>query len=445
MFHALAGFVPERWFTFFSERDMIQAGAACLDITPPLGTPIPGLFHERLAERIHDPLHVRGFVLEVDGQGIAFVVCDLIGLKRDLLDRAKAKIADQIGLTADRVVISCTHTHTGAATSDDDYASFVVTRIVDVVRLAWEMREPAQVGFGRAEESRVAFNRRFRMADGSVRTNPGVGNPDVVESVGLIDPEIGVLCMQRVDGQTIGLLANYALHYVGAPDSERSVSADYFGAFSAMVQRLKDAKFVAALSNGACGDINNTDVMGGTRSKNDRFQHSERVAGLIAAGALWAWNEMDFSADVALGAVMEEVILATKGKPTEVEFARIEEIETKEKPTMSERAFVRRITKRMADVPERVHTYVQALRVGNLGIVAVPGELMVALGLDIKKRSPFGQTMVIELANDSIGYIPTHVAYEEGGYEPEASVFAPGCGEQIADVAVTLLNQLYQK
>jgi neutral ceramidase len=201
---------------------------------------------------------------------------------------------------------------------------------------------------------------------------------------------------------------------------------------------------VAALSNGACGDINNIDVMGGTRSKNDRFQHSERVAGLIAAGALWAWNEMDFSDDVALWAEMEDVSLATKGKPTEAEFARIGEIEKKEQPTMAERAFVRRITKRMADVPEQVETYVQAFRIGDLGIVAVPGELMVKLGLDIKKRSPFHQTMVIELANDSVGYIPTKTAYEEGGYEPEASVFSPGCGEKIADVAVKLLNQLYQ-
>lgn len=113
-----------------------------------------------------------------------------------------------------------------------------------------------------------------------------------------------------------------------------------------------------------------------------------------------------------------------------------------ERPTMAERAFVRRITRRMADVPDRVRTWVQALRIGDLGIAAVPGELLVELGLDLKARSPFSQTIVIELANDSVGYLPTRQSYEEGGYEPEASVFAPGCGEQIVDAALGLLKQL---
>lgn len=342
-------------------------------------------------------------------------------------------------------MISCTHTHTGAATGEDTYTEFLVGRIADVVCLAWEGRKPAQIGFGCAQEDRVVFNRRFQMRDGSVRTNPGVGNPDVVASVGEVDPDIGVLCLQDLEGQPMGLLANYALHYVGTPDAERAVSADYFGAFSQLIQRMKGKEFVAALSNGACGDINNNDVLGGKRHKNDRYQHTERVAGLIAAGALWAWHEMDFEADIVLDAAQEDVVLATKGKPTSAEFARVEEIEKKEKPTMGERAFVRRITKRMHDVPEQVETYVQALRIGDLGIVTIPGELLVALGLEIKKRSPFKQTIIIELANDTLGYIPDQKAYEEGGYEPEASVFAPGCGEQIVEVAVNLLNQLYKK
>src|SRR2546426_151538 len=109
----------------------MRAGAACLDITPPLGTPLPRLFHERRA---------------------------------------------------------------------------------DAVRLAWERREPAEVGWGRAEEGRVVFNRRFWMKDGSVQTNPGVGNPDVVKPAGPVDPDVGVLCLRRPSGETIGLLANYSLH-----------------------------------------------------------------------------------------------------------------------------------------------------------------------------------------------------------------------------------------
>lgn len=422
---------------------MISAGAACLDITPPLGTMIPGLFHDRFAVRVHDPLHVRSFAVERGGQGVAIAICDLIGVKRPYLDRAKARIAESTGLAPERVLIACTHTHTGAATGDDAYTDFAIGRIADAVRLAWDGRKPARMGFGRASENRVAFNRRFHMRDGTVRTNPGVGNPDVLKPAGPIDPEIGVLCLQGINGQTIGLLANYALHYVGAPNSQDSISADYFGAFSALIQRMRGAQFPAALSNGACGDINNIDVIGNARPKNERFQHSERVAGLIAAGALWAWNEMEFSEDVPIGAAMREIVLQRKPKPTEADMARVREIEAMKQPTMADRAFVRRITKRMADVPDHVSTYVQALRIGNLGIATAPGEFLVELGLDVKARSPFAQTMLIEIANDYIGYIPTRKSYEEGGYEPEASLFQPGCGELIADTAVDLLKQLH--
>ncbi len=419
---------------------MITAGVACLDITPPLGTMIPGSFEDRFAEKVRDPLYVRSFVVEREGEGVAIVVCDLLGVKREYLDRAKERIAKETELSAERVLISCTHT--GAATGDDAYTAFLIDRIADAVRLAWQDRKPAQVGFGRAFEDRVVFNRRYRMSDGSVRTNPGVGNPDVVVPMGPIDPEIGALCLQGVDGDAIGLLANYALHYIGVPESTYSISADYFGVFSTLIQRMRGDPFVAALSNGACGDINNIDVLGDKRPAKDRSLHSERVAGLIAAGVLWAWNEMNFASDIPIGAAMQEVVLARKSAPSEADLARVREIEDMERPTMAERAFVRRITRRMADVPDRVRTWVQALRIGDLGIAAVPGELLVELGLDLKVRSPYSQTMVIELANDSVGYLPTRQSYEEGGYEPEASVFAPGCGEQIVDATLGLLKQL---
>ena len=422
---------------------MMKAGAACLDITPPLGTPMPGLFHERRAEAIRDPLQVRSFALEQDGAGIAVAVCDLIGVKRLYLDRAKAQIAKTTGLSPDRVLISCTHTHTGAQIGDDAYTASVIRRISDAVRLAWEGRQPAEVGWGRGTEDRVVFNRRYRMKEGPVRTNPGQGNPDVVEPAGPVDPEVGALCLRQPGGVSIGLLANYSLHYVGGGDHERAVSADYFGFFSEMIQKMRGEAFVAALSNGACGDINNIDVMGGHRYPNDRYQHTERVAALVAAAAFWICNGMAFTDDVPIGAAMEEVVFKRKAPPSEADVARAREIDREGRGTMAERAFARRILRRTDDGPEEVPTWIQALRVGDLALVGVPGELLVELGLEIKRRSPFAQTMVLELANDSVGYLPPRRAFEEGGYEQESCRFRPGTGEQIVDTASNLLDRLY--
>jgi neutral ceramidase len=420
---------------------MLQAGTSILDITPPLGTLMPGLFHERRAELINDPLHVRSFALESDGVGIAVAVCDLISVKRPYLDAAKQKIADTIGLSPSHVLICCTHTHTGAQTGDDAYTASLINRIADGVRLAWASRKPAQVGHGSGREERVVFNRRYRLKDGTVRTNPGVGNPEVVEAVGPIDPEVGVLCLRQPNGDTIGMLANYALHYIGGGDHQRAVSADYFGIFSEMIQRLRGERFVAALSNGACADINNVDVLGGARPKNEAYQHAERVAAVVAAAALWAWNEMEFTDDVPLGAAMEAVRLKRRELHSEEALAQAREIEAKGAQTMAERAFIRRI-QRIENLPEVVETWVQVLRIGDLALVGMPGEYFVELGLDLKRRSSFGQTLILELANDSIGYLPTRRAFEEGGYEAESSHFLPGVGEQLADTAMKLLAHL---
>ena len=426
---------------------MLKAGTACLDITPPLGTAMPGYFHERRAGAVHDPLFVRAFALENGGTGIAVAVCDLIGVKRAYLDRAKARIAETTGLAPEQVLISCTHTHTGAATGDDAYTEWLIGRIADAVRLAWERREPAEVGWGRASEERLVFNRRYRMKDGSVQTNPGIGNPEVVEPAGPIDPDVGVLCLRRPGGGTLGLLANYSLHYVGVPEDANTLSADYFGCFSTLIQRLRGESFVAALSNGACADINNIDVIGQIRPMNDHYQHTERVAARVAAAAFWAWNELAFTDDVPLGAAMTEIALKRRPLPSEADRARAQEIEARvaarQPVTMGERAFAARVLRRMDDAPPETRTWVQALRIGDLALGSASGELFVELGLAIKQQSPFAQTMVIELANDSVGYLPTRRAYEEGAYEPEASLFGPGVGEQIVDEAMGLLDGLH--
>ena len=426
---------------------MLTAGVAQVDITPPLGVKLRGYFEERTATTVHDPLYARCFTLERGGVAVAVVVCDLIALDRQYMDESKARIRETTGLQPEQVLIACTHTHTGPETGDDPYTEWLVGRLADGVRVAWQSREPVEVGWGRATEGRVVFNRRYRMRDGTVQTNPGISNPEVVEAAGPVDPEVEALVLRRPGGPPVGLLANYALHYVGIPDDWQAISADYFGVFSAMIQRLRGETFVAALSNGASGDINNLDVLGGNVYRNDRYQHTERVAGLVAAAALWAWNGAEFQPDVPLGYAMTEVVLGARPAPTEEDVARAAEIEQRvaagQPVLMGERSFAMRVRRLTSEPPRERATWVQALRVGDLALVGVPGEFFCELGLAIKQRSPFPQTMVLELANDCVGYIPTRRAFEEGAYEPESSPYAPGFGEQIVEAAVDLLSRLH--
>ena len=80
--------------------------------------------------------------------------------------------------------------------------------------------------------------------------------------------------------------------------------------------------------------------------------------------------------------------------------------------------------------------------VGDGKLAAIPAELFVEVGRDIKSRSPFEHTLLITPANGYIGYVGTKRNYEEGGYEMTSAVAAPGIGETITDATVELLREL---
>jgi hypothetical protein len=93
-------------------------------------------------------------------------------------------------------------------------------------------------------------------------------------------------------------------------------------------------------------------------------------------------------------------------------------------------------------------SWVQVMRIGDIAFVGVPGEFFTKLGLDIKRRSPFRYTYIVELANDWIGYIPDDAGFDWGGYQVwtgNHSYVARGTGEAIVDEAVRLLNESYRK
>lgn len=426
---------------------MTTAGTAVLDITPPLGCDLRGWFETRIATAIRDPLHVRAFALESPSGACALAICDLIGVERRWFDLAKARLAQVTPLRPSQVLFAATHTHEGPETRDDSYTHWLVDRLVDAVRLAWDRREPAQVGWGSASESRVVFNRRYHMTSGPVLTNPGLGHPHAVRPAGPVDPQVGVLGLRRPDGRLLGVLGNYALHYIGVPGEAYSISADYFGEFAQALPALLGEPCLAALSNGCCGDINNLDVLGNVHPRNERGQHTRRVAGVVAAAAQWALAEADWHDDPLVGGALVEVPLTPKPPATADDHARAESLVARGSLTMDERVFVARTRRDPVLFPEPAPVgptgaWVQVLRLGELAVVGLPGEVFCELGLAIKARSPFAQTMVLELANDSLGYLPTRAAYAEGGYEPASSDWAPGAGEELVEAAVKLLEAL---
>ncbi|MEW6359109.1 MAG: hypothetical protein AB1696_22435 [Planctomycetota bacterium] len=427
----------------------LQFGAAQVPITPPLGVSLAGSFTDRKAADIHDDLHAKTMVIGSGETKLVIAVCDIILIIRQDTDAAKAMIAEECGIPPDHVMICGTHTHSGPAPDDilvvareEEYMLGVRRKIADSVRLALKRMEPVEWGSGVGHEDRLVSCRRFRMKQGGVRMNPGINDPNRLEPEGPIDPDVNVLCFRRPDESTAGLLCNYSLHYVGGAESQ-TVSADYFAVFCEKIQQLKGERFQAILANGCCGDINNVYVKGVPR-KTGPFKQMRHVATVLAAEALKVTEFMEFSAEAALGASLEKLTIKRRA-PGGEELARIK----RDCDLIGGREATYEAYSREHEVlkaqPMEDETYVSAMRIGDLAIVGLPGEIFAEIGLGIKKRSPFKRTFVVELANDWIGYIPTKRAFEGGGYETwlaRSSRAAPEAGEMMAESAVRQLRKL---
>ncbi|MEM2702906.1 MAG: hypothetical protein QXR45_07070 [Candidatus Bathyarchaeia archaeon] len=441
----------------------LRAGVAAVDVTPPLGIKMSGYFEERVARDIHDQLFAKALVLDDGETRLAVVVCDLIGVERRYLDEAKRMVYERTGIAPSNVLICCTHTHTGPDVGDMDYGSFLTRRIADAVQLAVNRLTDVELGVEREEEAKPLGNRRFYMKDGTVWTNPGILNPNIVKPAGPVDPEINVLCVRKPNGDTVGLMVNYAMHYAGLSPTEKredmyTISADYFGVFSNIIQRIRGEEFVAMLANGACGDVIMFDAMKPHKEVNKFFGHAERVASLLAGKTIWAWNQMHFKNRLKLAASMEEVSIPRRF-PTEEELKFASKLARGEVKAVNMRHYALKYffyprLEEFINAPKHVKTWVQVLAVGDLAaIVGLPGEIFVEHGLKIKKESPFKYTFICELANDYVGYVPTLKAFREegdltssGSYETTIgpNILTPEAGDAMVETALEKMNRLYE-
>lgn len=425
----------------------LLAGAATTDITPPLGAYLAGYYRARRAEDVHDPLFARALCLSDGSTTIALVSCDLIGLPSSLVTAIKERIADLCGLGPEQVLAGCTHTHTGPETRgqgmfpvEPAYSDVLVQKVADSVALAKRRLEPAQITYGLGSEGSVSFNRRFWMRDGTLRTNPGIGNPDIVRPAGPIDPTVGVIALRRPDGSPIAVWLNFAVHL--DTTGGNSVSADYPYYLTQALQARFGPGLVVLFNPGAMGDINHIDVNAkGQPVKGE--SHPSRIGNTLAGEALKILARANYTDSAPLSCALAEVDLPLRQVTPEraAEAQRVvEQVSVGEADFTLEVVAARRDRDLGRMQAETLRTTVQALRIGNVGIVGVPGELFVELGLDLKERSPLEPTFVVELANDSIGYIPTRKAFDEGGYEATSTVLAPGAGEMLIDAGLKLLQ-----
>ena len=181
----------------------LRAGAAVVDITPPVGGLMDGYGARRQpSQAVHDPLFARALVLDYggDGQQCAIASCDLLGMHPWITGEVRRAVAEGAGIPPDHVVVAATHNHAGPAglrggmfsRLDDEQARLLAEKLAATIISAHAQRRPATLKLGRATVDTVSMNRR---------------HPDWP-----IDPVLRLLLVDGDDGRPIASILNFACH-----------------------------------------------------------------------------------------------------------------------------------------------------------------------------------------------------------------------------------------
>ena len=455
----------------------LLVGVAETDITPPVGFPMAGYYHERLAEGTIDPLKAKAIVFRDGDTAGALVVCDLIGIATDLSREVRRRVSEKTGIPENNIAISATHSHTapdymkelylylGKEKQEElrfTYIEKLIGGSVDAIVQAHANAKPSSLASGSATQTTpVSFNRRFVMRDGSVQTWQALSNPDVVRAAGPIDPEIALFAIRNSeDDTTRGILSNFALHLdtVGG----MRWSADYPFFIERTLRKACGSDVISIFGTGCCGDINHADPSTTVRNKADFIGNSigtsisEQLAQLtplentrLTVKSQVVQLPLEDATREEVERSVQLVDLANHGG--KVEFLDhvtaykkliLDQLRHREPYTKTAEHITWGLSRSLAGIGETLPVNMTVMTIGDeVAIVCLPGEVFVELGLAIKHGSPFRTTIVIELSNavESI-YIPHRAAYAGGSYEVTNSAVQPGSGEMLVETALTLLR-----
>jgi hypothetical protein len=436
----------------------LKAGVAQVDYTPELGLPLFGNFRDDYAARgVHDPLYARALVLEdSNGAKVALLSIDICMIDRSNTALMRRVIAAQTGMPPENILIAATHTHSAPAAmrlgllpkSDDAALERFLTKAAGAVVLANQRLEPSRLTFGTAQEKRLAFTRRLRGKDGKTHMNwEGLDPEFVVEALGAVDPQVACLGVEQESGPA-ATLVNFPLHPAILAGDNWLYSADFPGYLAETLARLSGNGLIPIFFNGCCGNVNHVDYTDRTQGRG--FQMAQRVGYLLGVAAFEAGHRA-VPVEASCITLSRESVRLKRLKISEEQRQWAEGILRKGQAArgqvdgLPDEHYALMWTEMRRKQGEDDFAEVCALRIGDLGIVTLPGEMFCEFGLQIKEQSPAKHTLIIELANDAMGYFPTREAFGQGGYEPTPGTTLYECtaGEELTASAIRQLHTLF--
>lgn len=443
----------------------LKAGFARVNVNPPMGISIIGYFKPRYAEAILDDLEVNALALECGEVKTLLISIDHCGIEQVLNKKLRQAASEATGIPMENIILSATHSHTAPGleiNSKDElikaYTDFVESRIKDAALFAVADLKEAKMGYGKGVAPNVAFVRRYVMKDGSIKTNPGVNNPDIVRPVGNIDDSVNVVRFDREGEDTI-VLVNFANH----PDvvGGSKISADWPGLLRADVEKILDGT-KCIFFNGAQGDINHVNVHPKGGDLNGMFMdfddvsrgysHAEYIARVVTGGVLQAYDKVNY-VDVDTLIAKQKVMHVPSNRPDPKDLPeahRINDLHNAGKDNeipyegMMLTTVVAEAARmvRLENGPDAFDMILSAIVIGPVALVGIPGEPFNGIGIGIKETEGYEMILPCCLTNGSEGYFPMQDSYDEGGYEARSSRLKAGVAELIIKEGKELLTGL---
>jgi len=446
--HILCLAVPAASLSRSKTAGTLRAGCSKVNITPPLGIPLIGSYGKP-SDDVLDELYAKALVLNDGRSTIAIISADLLYVPlEEITNPVRKIIKEKIGIPGRNVLICATHTHSGpevftrtklrpgkeipASEIDQFYLQTLIRKMAGAVLIAHKNMREVKIGAAKGVLPEIIYNRRPRKADGSVEmaftlpreiTATKKIETDTDGSVkvtftlpdeeaeldfGPIDPEVCMLRVEDMDGGIVGSLVNFGCHPVCIyPYLSTTISADYPVYTTKVVEQMEGGICLFAL--GLAG--NTVPIQRGVKPR-------EQIGKALGGEALRRLQFVTTVGDVTLNALKKEIRFPIKTNSSS------------DKP---------------GDVDETnyITTEIQVLRLDDIYILGLPGEILVEVGLEIKRRAGVEKFFIISICNDSIGYVCHSRAYEEGGYEPVSGTnLAKGAGEIMVREALDIINQI---
>ena len=427
---------------------MFYAGICKMDVTPPVGYRLAGHSdREKPSEKVNDPLFLKVLTLFDGKNRVAIITSDLISFNGHV-DSIKRLVKDKIDMDEKNLFLTASHTHTGPATDINsfympkdhvlqDYLSLLGKIICGGIIEAKNREEPVRISWGESRINIGIINRRMKTKQG-IRSGP---NPE-----GAIDEGVYVLKIEKKTGSPVAILFNYTCHPTTLSSSIYQISADYPGVAQRELEKFYPES-ISLFTNGCCGDVRPAIIKDGKFAGGD-FEDIERMGKLLAAEVIKTAEQAEeikgkkvagilrkhkFQLDKTLIPVNKDKLEVAFQKHIKHNHPRYAKYIDAWKQHMLEKI----------EKGEKMSSFlcgsVQVLNIGEIAIVGLPGEIMVEIGLKIKKKA--GKKVIVAgYANGGMGYIPTKKAMSEGGYEATSFLFEDYPAPYAPDMEETLIN-----